>query len=36
MCFPDGWLVSPRWHVVVAAMLVVGTLFSIISATSPE
>jgi hypothetical protein len=35
MCFPDGWLPSPRWRVVVAAMLVVGALLSLASALWP-
>jgi len=35
ICFPDGRLPSPRWRVVVAAMLVVGVLLSLASALWP-
>jgi signal transduction histidine kinase len=35
MCFPDGRLPSPRWRVVVAAMVAVGTLLALASAIWP-
>jgi len=35
MCFPDGRLPSPRWRVVVAAMVVAGALLALASALWP-
>lgn len=35
MCFPDGRLPSPRWRVLVAAMVAVGALLSLCSALWP-
>ena len=35
MCFPDGRLPSPRWRVVVAAMVAAGTLLAVASALWP-
>lgn len=35
MCFPDGRLPSPRWRVVVAAMVLAGALLALASALWP-
>ncbi len=35
MCFPDGRLPSPRWRVVVIAMVAAGTLLALASALWP-
>ncbi len=35
MCFPDGRLPSPRWRIVVAAMMTAGALLSLASALWP-